>query len=460
MQKFLKNLGRNVAIVGTQWGDEGKGKLVDAMSAHFDVICRAAGGANAGHTIVVNGKKNIFKLLPSGLLHKNTIGVIGNGLVLNLPDLVAEIENLEKTGLEIFSRLKISLRAHLLFNFHKKIDAELERQKGEKKLGTTHRGIGPAYADKISRIGIRAAEIFDEKNFIKKIRENCEFHSKNFKIKIDAEKEIAENLAAAKKLKKNFGDISQFLQKNFAAKKKILFEGAQAHHLDIDHGTYPFVTSSSTIAAGISLGLGIPPKKISQIIGIAKSYTTRVGAGIFPSECQNEVGEFLQKNGGEFGSVTGRPRRCGWFDAIAVRDAVQKNGIDEINLTKLDVLSGLEKIKVATKYFLRDENSAPTNLNLKNSEIFWSAKNEIVTPENFAKMRAREIFHVPLIEKEAQNLLVIFEIFPGWHENLRGRKFADFPVAAQNYVLFLEKICGAKISSVGVGPDRADLIFR
>ncbi len=426
MNDFLQSLGQNVSILGTQWGDEGKGKLVDSISGNFDIICRSTGGANAGHTIVTNGKKYVFHLLPSGLLRKETIGVVGNGCVVDLVDLVDEIKELEELGLEVFDRVKISLRAHLLFEYHKAVDEEIEKRKGKAKIGTTHRGIGPAYEDKISRIGIRCEDLLDIELLKEKIEANCAFHSKNLGITCNAEDEFERLMSVREKVKPLLEDTSKFLRDNIADNKKILFEGAQAHHLDIDHGTYPFVTSSNVSVGGIFTGLGVSYKSLNAIIGIAKAYTTRVGMGPFPTELDNQEGENLREKGGEYGATTGRPRRCGWFDVVVVKNSIDINGIDSINLTKLDVLSGLKSIKIATKY----------------------------------KLNGREIFNIPTTKKFSKKLEIEYIDMPGWEENLSGiRNFKDLPQNAQNYVLKLEELIGAKISSIGVGMDRNDLIF-
>ncbi len=428
MQQFLTSLGPNVGIIGTQWGDEGKGKLVDAMSEHFDYICRSTGGANAGHTIYTEGKKFVFHLLPSGLLHPETIGVIGNGTVLEPVSFVEEIKNLEASGLDnVFSRVKISLHAHLLFDYHKAIDAELEKLKGKDKIGTTCRGIGPCYSDKIARRGIRCEDLLDLELLKEKIEQNCAFHSKTLSLDLDPEAEFEKVMSVREVIKPLLCDTRILLLESIDAGKKILFEGAQAHHLDIDHGTYPFVTSSSVSAGGIATGLGIPPKKVSALVGIAKAYTTRVGSGPFPTELEDELGEQIREAGGEYGATTGRPRRCGWFDGVVVRNAVEFNGLDTINLTKLDVLTGVKEIKVATKYWLDD----------------------------------KELKTVPTTRKANSKLEIEYISFPGWDEDLSGTQtFEDLPKNAQDYVLGLEKIINCPINVIGVGMDRQDLIFR
>ncbi|MCF7812414.1 adenylosuccinate synthase [Candidatus Gracilibacteria bacterium] len=427
MKDLLHDLGSNVAILGSQWGDEGKGKLVDALSPHFDIVCRSAGGANAGHTIVVDGKQVIFHLIPSSMLHPQVIGVIGNGTVVSIKDLSEEIESLEKGGLEVTSRIKLSLRAHIIFDYHKTIDQELENRKGTQKIGTTCRGIGPAYTDKISRMGIRCEDLLDTDLLREKIEYNCTWHNKNLGLKLDPAQEYESIMTVREKVKPLLADTRKFLHDEMKAGKRILFEGAQGFFLDIDHGTYPFVTSSSTGIGGVSTGLGIPPQNITGVIGIAKAYTTRVGSGPFPSELDNELGGQIREQGAEFGATTGRPRRCGWFDAVVVRNAIESNGINAINLTKLDVLSGLPEIKVVTQYLLDD----------------------------------KELFTVPTTRKANQKLELKYETFPGWEQSLSGmRKFEDMPPQAQAYVLGLEKLIHTPIRAIGIGQERSDLIFR
>lgn len=396
---------QNTAIIGTQWGDEGKGKLVDALASQFDIVARSTGGSNAGHTIVVEGQKYVFHLLPSGMLHKNTIGLIGNGCVVHLPDLINEINDLEKTGLEIKKRLKISNKAHLLLDYHRVIDGRLEELKGANKIGTTKQGIGPCYVDKAMRIGIRLGDIVDEAVLKDKIEKNCDFYNKTLGLKLDSDKELANILAVRQEVLALLDDTSPWLNTQIVAGKKVLFEGAQAHHLDIDHGTYPYVTSSAVTIGGVCTGLGVAPKHIGSIIGITKAYTTRVGEGPFRTELDNDIGKAIQTAGHEFGATTGRPRRCGWLDADIVRESVIINGIDEINLTKLDILTGLSEIKV-----------------------FYQGE---------------------------------YKTFEVWSEDISQiSRFENLPLAAQKYVLELEKMFGVKITSIGVGPEREALILR
>lgn len=427
MQNVLDSFGQNIAIIGAQWGDEGKGKLVDAISDQFEIICRSAGGANAGHTIVVKGTKYIFKLLPSCLLRPETIGILGNGTVVDPVALITEMESLEAAGLSVRDRVKVSLRAQLIFGYHKQIDEELENRKGKDKIGTTKRGIGPAYTDKVARIGIRCEDLLDKEQLTMKIRRNAALHAELYNIEIDAEAEITRIMAVREQVKPFLIDTRKYLQDAIIAQRKILFEGAQGHHLDVDHGTYPFVTSSSTSLGGVCTGLGVAPKHIHGVIAIVKAYTTRVGSGPFPVELEDAVGKHFQDVGHEFGSVTGRPRRCGWLDAVVVKEAVEANGVDGINLTKLDVMSGLKELKIATKYHLD----------------------------------GKELFSIPTTVKALNKLEITYEIFPGWDEDItQVQTFEDLPKNAKDYVFAVEKYCGARVFSIGVGPGRAALIYR
>lgn len=427
MKNVLQDFGQNIAIIGTQWGDEGKGKLVDALTTEFDVVCRSAGGANAGHTIVVGEKQYIFHSLPSSMLHPSVVGVIGNGAVVGICDLIQEIDDLESKGLDVRSRTKVSLSAHLIFDYHKKIDQELERRKGDKKIGTTGRGIGPAYTDKFSRIGIRCEDLLDTDLLQEKITHNCHWHNTNLGLSLDPVQEYETVRPFIQKLKPLLANTSKYLQDEIKNGQRILFEGAQGHQLDIDHGTYPFVTSSSTMVGGIATGLGVGPRSISTVIGITKAYTTRVGEGPFPSELTGALGEQVRTQGHEFGSTTGRPRRCGWFDAVIVKNAIETNNIDMINLTKLDVLSGLPEIKIATRYFL-DQT---------------------------------ELFTVPTTRKANDKLRLEYETLPGWDEDISAVEcFEDLPQNAQDYITRLETILETPIRCIGVGADRTALIWK
>jgi len=416
-----------IVVCGAQWGDEGKGKIVDNLAEKMDIVVRASGGANAGHTIVVNGKKHVFHLIPSGILHRHTRCIIGNGCVVNLPALLDEIQTLRETGIEAKGRLFISDRAHLVFDYHVLADKMQEEKRG-KKIGTTCRGIGPAYEDKASRHGIRAGELMGNfEAFAKKLRENAAQRAMRHGFAaIDIENELTLYRDIAEAFEGIIIDTTELLQGAIHDGQRIMVEGAQGVHLDIDFGTYPYVTSSNTTTAGACLGTGIPPKYIDYVLGVIKSYTTRVGEGAFPSELLDATGEKLRKNGHEFGSTTGRPRRCGWFDAVVARHSAKITGADAWNLTKLDVLSGFDTIKIITDYLLEGERikGFPADTSL-----------------------------LDLIEVEAVEL-------PGWTEDIsRCRSFDELPKNAQNYCCEIEKLTGVPIHSIGVGAERDAMIF-
>lgn len=430
----IKNLlGQVIIVVGGQWGDEGKGKLVDILSQEYDMIARSAGGANAGHTIYVGdndaeARKFIFHLIPSGMLNEDKECVIGSGCVLHLPTLIDEIEMLKKEGVSVKGRLFISDRAHLIFDYHQMIDRIQEEAKGDKKVGTTNRGIGPAYTDKSNRIGIRMGDLMGNfEVFAEMLRHNIEQHKQKYGFEYDIEKEINRYNDIADFLDGMVLDTSFYLNEGIKQGKTVMLEGAQGTHLDLDAGTYPFVTSSSTIAGGACAGVGIGPKKIDSVIGIVKAYTTRVGAGPFPTELKNEEGEKLRELGGEYGATTGRPRRCGWLDLPVVQYAVQVNGLTSINLTKLDILSDFAKIKIAVKYLSEGEElkSFPANLNiLDNVEVEY-------------------------IEME------------GWKTDIsKAKTFDELPINAQKYVLEIEKLVGVPINFIGVGKRRDQMVVR
>ncbi len=424
-------LGQVIYIAGTQWGDEGKGKLVDILSQKYDVVARAAGGANAGHTICINkdgeSKKFVFHLLPSGVLHEDKICVIGNGLVVHIPALLDEIHELKEKGIDLKGRLLLSDRAHIILNYHREIDRIQEERKGDNKVGTTLKGIGPAYTDKISRRGIRIGELKNFGAFADKLRKNAEFHMKEYGFEFDIEKEINIHKDALGIIDSMIINTAEYLDKIYKEGKNILTEGAQGAHLDIDHGTYPFVTSSNTTSGGVATGLGIAPNKLNTVIGIAKAYITRVGAGPFPTELEDENGKLLRDNGHEYGSTTGRPRRCGWFDATVVKNANILSGVTSINLTKLDVLTGLETIKIGVEY----------------------------------KLNGETINFIPSSLEDFENVEVLYEEMPGWKEDISEvTKFEDLPENAQNYVNKLEEIIEVPINFIGVGVHRADMIYK
>lgn len=424
-------LGQVIYVAGSQWGDEGKGKLVDILSEQYDIIARAAGGANAGHTIVVNNngksEKHVFHLIPSGILHNKTVCVIGNGTVIHIPTLLDEIHELREKGIDIMERLLISDRAHIIFDYHKEIDALQEERKGEDKVGTTKRGIGPAYTDKIGRRGIRMGELLNFEEFARLFRSNAESKMKAFGIRIDIEEQITYYKDALTILEKLIVNTTAYLNDAYRRGKTILIEGAQGTHLDIDFGTYPYVTSSNTTAGGGCTGLGLAPNKITNVVGIVKAYTTRVGSGPFPTELLDATGEKLRKQGGEFGATTGRPRRCGWFDVTVVKDAIDLNGITSINLTKLDVLTGFENIKIGAQYLL---NGKP-------------------------------ISYIPGSLYDFKNVEVEYLNCPGWNDDISEVKsFDKLPENARRYISRLEELLKVPVNFIGVGECRDEIIYR
>ncbi len=417
-----------VVVVGTQWGDEGKGKIVDLLTTHADVIVRFQGGNNAGHTLVVGGEKFIFHLIPSGILHEDKVCMIGNGVVLDPSILVEELEQLAAKGREVTpERLKISMNTHLIMPYHKGLDHAREAAKAKgKKIGTTGRGIGPCYEDKVVRNGIKVGDLLDPELFREKLEANVA--EKNFILTemlkadpFDAEAIYAEYQEYAQRLAPFVANVSLLIDEARRQGKNILFEGAQGTQLDIDHGTYPFVTSSNTVAGGACCGAGIGPSKIDKVIGICKAYTTRVGGGPFPTELFDEVGDHLQAKGGEFGATTGRRRRCGWLDGVVLRDAVRLNGLDGLAITKLDVLSGLERLKVCTGY----------------------------------RVAGQEVEQMPGNIRQVEQAEPIYRDVEGWSQDISGvRSFDELPAAAQDYVRMVEEMSGVKAAIVSVGPDR------
>lgn len=429
--ELTTKLGQVIYVAGSQWGDEGKGKLVDIMSQKYDIIARAAGGANAGHTICINkdgkSEKFVFHLLPSGVLHPGKICIIGNGCVVHLPTLLDEIHELREKGIDVTDQLLISDRAHIIFDYHKEIDEIQEKGKGDKKVGTTKRGIGPAYSDKIGRRGIRMADMLDFDGFAKKYRQNAEENMKRYGLKIDIEAQISFFKDVIEVIQPLIVNTIEYLEKAHNEGKTILVEGAQGSHLDIDFGTYPYVTSSNTTCGGACTGLGIPPRHMNSVVGIAKAYTTRVGAGPFPTELDEEQGKKLRDQGGEYGATTGRPRRCGWFDAVVVRNAITINGINSINVTKLDVLTGFDKVQIGIGY----------------------------------KLDGKEITFVPAILEDFERVEVEYLDLPGWEEDIsKAKTFEDLPENAKNYILKLEEILGVPINFIGVGVYRREMIYR
>lgn len=423
-----------LAVLGCQWGDEGKGKLVDIIALKYHAILRATGGANAGHTVYIpNPKKRgttlrfIFHQIPSGVLHKKTSAIIGNGCVIHLPTLFDEINFLKKHGIGLKGRLFISDRAHLVFEYHKTIDALWEVLKGGSAIGTTKRGIGPAYTDKMARIGIRVGDLLDFEKFRGQYLQTLDALKKMFGFPYEPEHELTKYREYAHLLKPFITDTSQLIHEFLHKKKPLLIEGANGALLDIDHGTYPYVTSSNASVGGMISGLGIPPQKLTDVLGVVKAYTTRVGAGPFPTELTDELGVRLREDGGEYGSTTGRPRRCGWFDAVCAKYALSLNGATMINLTKLDVLSNFPSLQIGVAYRYKGKklNAFPSSLDV------------------------------------LQNVTVDYIKVPGWQKNIEHVKtFTGLPKAAQKYVQTLEKLLDCPIRFIGVGKLRSQMIVR
>lgn len=422
----------NVIVIGAQWGDEGKGKIVDIYTEFADAVVRFQGGSNAGHTVVIGNKKIILHQIPSGILHPKKICIIGNGVVLDLDTLLDEINELKSQGFfQNETQLLISEEAHLVFPYHRLIDIGKENKAGSNKIGTTGRGIGPAYGDKIGRTGIRVIDLFDKKVFREKLEKNAA--EKNFYLTkyldqegFDGSALVEKYFALARRLKANVINASVVINQLMEKKKNILFEGAQGTLLDVDHGTYPFVTSSNTVAGAACVGSGIGPTKIDGVVGIVKAYTTRVGEGPFPTELNDEIGLRLKDKGKEFGATTGRPRRCGWIDIVALKHSNRINGFTHLALTKLDVLTGVKKIKVCRAY----------------------------------KLEGKEVSEFPASIHTLQNCEPVYEEVPGWQEDLTGiKKYNDLPRNAKNYIRLLEKLTERKFILISVGFERGETII-
>ena len=414
-----------IVIIGAQWGDEGKGKATDLLGSRVDYVVKFNGGNNAGHTVVVGDQKYALHLLPSGILTPGCTPVIGNGVVVDLAVLFEELEGLTARGVDV-SRLKISANAHVIADYNRSLDKVTERFLGSRRIGTTGRGIGPTYADKMNRVGIRVQDLFDEKILTQKVEGALELKNQILtkiynRRAVTVESTVEELLSYAERLAPMVCDSGLLLNQALDRGETVLLEAGQATLLDVDHGTYPFVTSSSATAGGACTGSGIPPMRIDRVIAIVKAYTTRVGEGPFPTELHDDFGENLRKVGMEYGTTTGRPRRCGWFDAVIARYAARVNGVTDFVLTKLDVLTGLEKVPVCVAY---DVNG------VRHDEM-------------------------PVNQTDVHHAVPIYEELPGWWEDLsQARTFADLPPNAQKYVQALEDMAGARISAVGVGPDR------
>ncbi|MGR9585244.1 adenylosuccinate synthase [Pandoraea sputorum] len=433
------NQGRNVVVIGTQWGDEGKGKVVDWLTDHAQGVVRFQGGHNAGHTLIIGGKKTILRLIPSGIMHKEVTCYIGNGVVLSPEALFKEIEELESAGLNVCGRLRISEACTLILPYHVAIDQAREARRGAGKIGTTGRGIGPAYEDKVGRRALRVQDLFDPKAFAERLRENLDYH--NFVLTqylgapaVDFQETLDKMLSYAERLRPMIADVSQELYAVNREGKKLLFEGAQGTLLDIDHGTYPFVTSSNCVAGAASAGAGVGPQQLHYVLGITKAYCTRVGAGPFPSELydadnparQEAIGLQLATVGKEFGSVTGRPRRTGWMDAAALKRSIQINGVTGLCMTKLDVLDGLETVRLCVGY----------------------------------KIDGKTIDILPRGAVDVARCEPVYEDFPGWTQSTVGvTSWDQLPAQAQNYLKRIEEVSGIPIDMVSTGPDRDETIL-
>jgi len=419
----------NIAVLGAQWGDEGKGKIVDMLTPHFSAVARYQGGHNAGHTVYVKGTKFVLHLIPSGILHPGVTCIIGNGVVVDPQALFKEVDELARMGVNVDGRLLISEKAHVILPYHRELDVLSEARRGERKIGTTSRGIGPAYEDKIGRRGIRMCDLLGDRDALAQaVRENV--HARNQIIKestLDWKPLFDQLVTYGERLRPWVGDASLFLARLRDDDRNVMYEGAQATLLDIDHGTYPFVTSSNASIGGVCTGLGVPPSAIDGVLGVAKAYTTRVGEGPLPTELSGDLAERLREGGQEYGASTGRPRRCGWYDAVVVRYSARINGLDAIALTKLDVLDGLPEVRICTGY----------------------RTSKGVLTEFPADLR-------PLGTAEP-----VYETLPGWTGATRGAtRFAALPSEAQRYIKRLEEVSGVPCAIISTGSDRGETIVR
>ena len=418
----------NLAVLGAQWGDEGKGKIVDLLSPRFDIVARYQGGHNAGHTVYVNGAKFVLRLIPSGILHPDIVCVIGNGVVVDPQALFAEVHELQRAGVSVDGRLFVSDKAHLILPYHRDLDLLSEARRGERRIGTTSRGIGPAYEDKIARRGIRVGDLADPTALEQNVRDNVLARNRLVhESTMDWQKVLEQLLTAGERLRPLTRDISLMLWEATRSGRSVLFEGAQGTLLDIDHGTYPYVTSSNASIGGVCTGLGVGPRAIHRVLGVVKAYTTRVGEGPLPTELTGEMGKRLRDSGNEYGAVTGRPRRCGWYDAVAARYAARINGLDALALTKLDVLDGLERLEICTAY----------------------------------RCGGRMLSDFPADIAQLALCEPVYESMPGWSEPTKGiRRFSDLPENARRYVARLEEVSGVPAGLVSTGSDRDDTILR
>ncbi len=423
---------RNVVVIGAQWGDEGKGKIVDWLTDHARGVVRFQGGHNAGHTLVIGGRKTVLHLIPSGVLREKVACYIGNGVVLSPQALVEEIATLEGAGVDVRSRLKISEACPLILPHHAALDLAREAAKGASKIGTTGRGIGPAYEDKVARRAIRLQDLFHRERFASKLRELLDYH--NFVLKnylkaepVDFQKTFDDTTRLAERIRPMVADVPRLLYEAQKAGHNLLFEGAQGTLLDIDHGTYPYVTSSNCVAGAAAAGAGIGPQHLHYVLGVTKAYTTRVGSGPFPTELENDLGKTIATRGNEFGSTTGRPRRCGWLDIPALKRSIQINGFSGLGVTKLDVLDGLDTVQIATAYRLGGQVS----------EL------------------------LPVGAEELESCQPVYETMPGWKESTLGvERHEQLPAAARNFLKRIEEVCGVPIDLISTGPERSHTIVR
>ncbi|QKJ02905.1 adenylosuccinate synthase [Yersinia mollaretii] len=425
-------MGKNVVVLGTQWGDEGKGKVVDLLTERAKYVVRYQGGHNAGHTLVINGEKTVLHLIPSGILRENVTSIIGNGVVLAPDALMKEMTELEARGIPVRERLLLSEACPLILPYHVALDNAREKARGAKAIGTTGRGIGPAYEDKVARRGLRVGDLFNKETFAIKLKEIVDYH--NFQLvhyykedAVDYQTVLDDVLAIADILTAMVVDVSELLDNARKQGELIMFEGAQGTLLDIDHGTYPYVTSSNTTAGGVATGSGLGPRYVDYVLGIVKAYSTRVGAGPFPTELNDETGEFLRKQGNEYGATTGRSRRTGWLDIVAVRRAVQINSLSGFCMTKLDVLDGLQEVKLCVGYRMPD---------------------------------GREVDTTPLAAEGWEGIEPIYETMPGWSETTFGvKEHSKLPQAALNYIARVEELTGVPVDIISTGPDRDETMI-
>ncbi|NDL61438.1 adenylosuccinate synthase [Acerihabitans arboris] len=425
-------MGKNVVVLGTQWGDEGKGKVVDLLTERAKYVVRYQGGHNAGHTLVINGEKTVLHLIPSGILRKNVTSIIANGVVLSPEALMKEMGELEARGVPVRERLLISEACPLILSYHVALDMAREKARGDKAIGTTGRGIGPAYEDKVARRGLRVGDLFNKETFAVKLKEIVDYHNfqlvNYYKVEaVDYQTILDDVMAVADIITGMVVDVSELLDTARKNGELIMFEGAQGTLLDIDHGTYPYVTSSNTTAGGVATGSGIGPRYVDYVLGIVKAYSTRVGAGPFPTELFDDVGEYLCTKGNEFGATTGRRRRTGWLDAVAVRRAVLINSLSGFCMTKLDVLDGLKEVKICIAYRMPD---------------------------------GRELKTTPLAAEGWEGIVPVYESMPGWSESTFGvKEFDKLPEAAKRYIRRVEEVTGVPVDIISTGPDRTETMI-